>query len=178
MIQSTRITLRHVVEADLPILARSASDPAMRGEHTSIRMTSPKRVQARFAEDGFSNDDHERLMICDETGEVIGDVVHFQAKRYSDTREVGWIIFDPAKRGRGYATEAVTALVDYLFRAFPINRIECNTAPENAPSISLAEKCGFVREGMLRGYMFANGRYIDSVVLSILRDEWLQRRLK
>ncbi|WP_374355864.1 GNAT family N-acetyltransferase [Chitinimonas sp.] len=176
MIQSQRITLRHVTEADLPILERSACDPVARGEHTSIRMVSPQRVRARFAEDGFSSEDHERLLICDESGSVIGDVVHFKAKRYSDTREVGWSIFDPAKRGQGYASEAVNALIDYLFRALPINRVECNTAPDNLPSLRMAEKCGFVREGVLRGYMFANGAYIDSVVLSVLRSEWAERR--
>jgi RimJ/RimL family protein N-acetyltransferase len=103
-------------------------------------------------------------------------VVHFRAKRYSSAREIGWTIHDPDNRGRGYATEAVKALVDYLFKSYPINRIECSTASTNRASIGLAEKCGFVREGVLRGLVFVAGVYVDDLVLSMLRSEWEQRR--
>jgi RimJ/RimL family protein N-acetyltransferase len=103
---------------------------------------------------------------------VIGDMVHFEAKRYSTACEIGWIIYDLASRNLGYATEAVTALVDYLFKSFPINRIECSAATQNHASIRLAEKCGLIREGVLRGLVFVGGVYPDDVVLSILRSDW------
>lgn len=176
MIKHSRITLRHVAEADLPYLIRAATDLQIRGEHTVTSMTSPMKIKERFAQTGFSSDEGEKLIICDESGKVIGDVVHFPAKRYTDAREIGWIIYEEANRSKGYATEAVTALVDYLFRSRPINRVECNTGPDNAPSLRMAEKCGFVREGVMRGYVFCNGAYLDGVLLSILRSEWESRR--
>ena len=178
MIKNLRITLRHVTEPDLPILTKVSGDPVARGEFNPSRITSPQVIQQRFQENGFSSDKHELLLICNEFETVIGDVVHFQAKRYSTAREIGWTIHDPENRNRGYATEAVTALIDYLFKSFPINRIECSTATQNLASIRLAEKCGLIREGVLRGLVFVGGVYLDDVVLSILRSDWEQRQGK
>ena len=176
MIKHGRITLRHVTDADLPLLARSANDPEMRGPHTSSRLRSEQQMRKRFQETGYSSDEFEKLMICNEAGEAIGDVCHFPAKRYTDAREVGWYLYGPANRGKGYASEAVTALVDYLFQNYAINRIECSTGTDNTPSLKLAERCGFVKEGVARGMMFIHGRYVDSAVFSILRSEWVARQ--
>jgi len=178
MIKNLRITLRHVTEPDLPILSKVSGDIVARGEFNPSRIASPQAIQKRFQENGFSSGQHELLLICNESEAVIGDVVHFQARRYSTAREIGWTIHDPANRNRGYATEAVTALIDYLFKSFPINRIECSTATQNLASIRLAEKCGLVREGVLRGLVFVGGVYLDDVVLSILRSDWEQRQAK
>lgn len=172
MIKNRRITLRHVTESDLPILTKIAADFVARGEFNPSRITSPQTIRKRFQDNGFSTDDFEQLLICNESNEVIGDVVHFQAKRYSTAREIGWLIYEPANRNLGYATEAVAALVDYLFKSFPINRIECSAATENHASIRLAEKCGLIREGILRGLVFVKGVYMDNVLFSILRSDW------
>jgi RimJ/RimL family protein N-acetyltransferase len=156
-------------------LTKVSGDPVARGEFNTSRITSPQVIQKRFQDNGFSSDENELFLICNEFGAVIGDVVHFQAKRYSAAREIGWTIHDPENRNRGYATEAVTALIDYLFKSFPINRIECSTATQNHASIRLAEKCGLIREGVLRGLVFVGGVYLDDMVLSILRSDWEQR---
>ncbi|MEI8326327.1 MAG: GNAT family protein [Betaproteobacteria bacterium] len=178
MIKHSRITLRHVTEADLPLLVQVSGDPVARGEFNPSRISSPHAITKRFQDSGFSSDEHELLLICNELGVVIGDVVHFQAKRYSSAREIGWAIHDPQHRSRGYATEAVTALVDYLFNSYPLNRIECNTTTDNHASIRLAQKCGLVREGVLRGRSFVGGVYVDDMVLSIQRSDWEQRQAK
>jgi RimJ/RimL family protein N-acetyltransferase len=178
MIKHARITLRHITEADLPLLVKAKTDPEAIGEHNPARLSSPHSIHKRFADTGFSTDDHETLLICDEHGAVIGNVLHFTARRYSTAREIGWVIHDPQLRGRGYAGEAVTALVDYLFKAFPINRIECCTSTDNLASLRLAEKCGFIREGVLRGMVFVAGRYVDDVLLSMLRADWEAARAR
>lgn len=178
MIKNLRITLRHVTEPDLPILTTVSGDPVARGEFNPSRISSPHAIRKRFQDNGFSSDDSELFLICNEFGAVIGDVVHFQAKRYSTAREIGWTIHNPDNRNRGYATEAVTALIDYLYKSFPINRIECGTSTQNHASLRLAEKCGFMREGVLRGLVFVGGVYMDDIVLSILRSDWEQRQGK
>ena len=88
---------------------------------------------------------------------------------------IGYVI-GRAYWNRGYATEAVTALVNYLFKSYPINRVECCTSTENLASIRMAEKCGFVREGVLRGLVFVAGVHVDDVVLSIVRADWARAR--
>jgi [ribosomal protein S5]-alanine N-acetyltransferase len=176
MIRGSKITLRHVVEADLPLLIRLATDRAMGGEFASMAMSSPHSVRKRFADDGYSSDAFERLMICDEQGAVIGDVSHFSERTYSDSREIGWFVYDAAKRGKGYATEAADLLVKYLFESRPVQRIACTVAPENVASRRVAEKCGFSLEGRNRRLLFVRGDYMDADQFSIVRPEWEERR--
>jgi RimJ/RimL family protein N-acetyltransferase len=175
LLKHLRITLRHVTELDLPTLIAVSGDSVAFGEFNPSKISSPHSIKKRFQDDGFSSAEFELFLICTESGSVIGEVIHFQAKKYSTAREIGWAIYDPKHRRCGYATEAVTALIDYLFKSSPINRIECSASTGNHASIRLAEKCGLVAEGVLRGVIFVGGIYLDDVVLSILRSEWERR---
>lgn len=176
MIRSGRISLRHVTEGDLPLVSRGMADPEVRGEFSPTRMMSPHDVRKRFTDNGCSSDDYEMLLICDASGEVLGNVIHFSAKRYSTSREIGYMIYEKRHRSQGYVTEAVGALIDYLFEGFQINRVECCIASQNLASIRTAEKCGFVREGTLRGLVFVKGEFFDLDTFSILRSDWRLRR--
>jgi len=176
MLSQGRITLRHVAEEDLPHIVRALSDLSIRGVFTPTRMTSPHEARRLFDADGFSSDERELFLVCDEQMAVIGQVVHFRARRYSTSRELGWMIYDTAHRGRGYASEAVGALVDYLFRSQPIHRIECTVNPANLASAGVARRCGFVHEGRLRGLVHVEGEYTDGDVYAIVRDDWRRAR--
>lgn len=171
-----KITLRHVTENDLPLLCQLAASAEMRGEFESGLLRSPQAMRKRFAEDGFSSDAAERLLVCDESGAVIGSVSHFLAHRYATARELGWSIHEPALRGRGYGSAAVQALVDYLFLNLPINRLACSMAPGNIASRRVAEKAGFKYEGFLRGVVFMQGAYQDGELLGMVRGDWEARR--
>jgi len=172
-----QVSLRHVRESDLPLLIQQAAHTEWRGEFESMRMSGEQSIRKRFAEDGFSSDAAERLLVCDESGAVIGSVSHFLAHRYSTAREIGWAIHDPALRGRGYGTAAARALVDYLFLNFEnLHRVCCNTAPANLGSRRIAEKAGLRYEGLLRGVIFIRGAYQDGAVYGMLRPDWERLR--
>ncbi len=56
--------------------------------------------------------------------------------------ECGWVLAPPAQ-GRGYATEAVAAALDWRDRYLPGTRTVCMIGPDNAASLRVADKCGF-----------------------------------
>jgi ribosomal-protein-alanine N-acetyltransferase len=56
------------------------------------------------------------------------------------------------------------------------HRLEVLAAPRNIASVRVAQKCGFVTEGMLREAFFINGRYQDVAIMGLLRHEWEQLR--
>ena len=172
MIRGPRVGLRHVIEADLPLLVQAAADPLARGDFSATQMANPLDIRKRFAETGYSTEDVEKLMICDAQDRPIGNVVHFRERRYTTAREIGWSVFSPADRGKGYASEAAALLVDYLFESLPIHRISCGMAPGNIASRRVAEKCGFTLEGRTRGVLFVAGEYLDGDLFAILRPEW------
>ncbi|XP_031498569.1 uncharacterized protein LOC116263084 [Nymphaea colorata] len=74
--------------------------------------------------------------------------------------------------GKGVATSAVRLAVPAVFREFPgLERVEATVVPENKPSIRVLEKCGFLREGILRRYVVGKGRLLDLVMFSVLSEE-------
>ena len=68
-------------------------------------------------------------------------------------------------------SEAVQLLVDYLFDTKKEHRIHLVIVGENGASRRIAEKCGFVLEGTLRGAFFNHGRNQDVLMYSLLRTD-------
>lgn len=68
---------------------------------------------------------------------------------------------DEARRGMGYMTEAVRALLDIAFIEYGLHRVEANIIPRNAPSIRLARALGFELEGSSPKYLKINGAWED-----------------
>ena len=65
--------------------------------------------------------------------------------------------------------------VDYAFGELKLNRVELATDEENGRAIRSYEKCGFVREGLLREHRLIEGRPADSVAMAVIRSDWEAR---
>ena len=70
-----------------------------------------------------------------------------------------WI--DQRFAGRGYTTRAVIALTEYAFSELQLHRIEINLRPENEASRKVAEKAGYIYEGLRPKYLHINGDWRD-----------------
>jgi [ribosomal protein S5]-alanine N-acetyltransferase len=105
-------------------------------------------------------------------GELLG-VIGVHVQRLHHRAGFGYWL-GKAHWGQGYATEAVTAVVRYCFESLSINRLWAEHFPDNPASGRVLEKAGLAREGVLRQQYFRWGRYHDSVVYSILRQEYEQ----
>jgi ribosomal-protein-serine acetyltransferase len=76
-------------------------------------------------------------------------------------------------QGSGIATLAVRAILAYGFQALDVNRVELRCVPANTPSIRLAERLGFVREGVLRQAELLDGVFADHWVYGLLRADFV-----
>jgi RimJ/RimL family protein N-acetyltransferase len=74
--------------------------------------------------------------------------------------------------GRGYATEAARAVLQWAFDTLDLNRVQAETDTRNLASARVLGKLGFVREGTLREDCVVNGDVSDSWVFGLLRREW------
>jgi ribosomal-protein-serine acetyltransferase len=74
--------------------------------------------------------------------------------------------------GRGIITAAVRAYTDHAFRGWKLNRMELRAAVENRRSRAVAQRLGFVEEGILRQAERVGSRYHDLVVYSALSGDW------
>lgn len=86
--------------------------------------------------------------------------------------ELGILIGDKAYWDKGYGEDAVRSLVDWGFNTLNLNRVALRVFDYNARAIRCYQKVGFREEGRLRQEHFHNGRYCDTVLMSILSGEW------
>lgn len=86
--------------------------------------------------------------------------------------EIGYGLSDERSKSKGIMSEALVPIIDYGFRKMNLNRIEAFVAPDNTPSLKLMEKFSFVKEGQLRRHYFKNDDFEDSIVFSLLKEEY------
>ena len=72
-------------------------------------------------------------------------------------------------RGRGYGQEAMELLCDFCFQEMNLHKLKVSVLAFNAAAIRCYERCGFVREGVLKEEIFRRGAYQDVVLLAKLR---------
>lgn len=76
---------------------------------------------------------------------------------------------------KGYGSDALEILVNFIFKEMNLNRITLNVFGFNARAIRAYEKCGFVKEGVLRQAIFKDGSYHDDVVMGLLREDYFKK---
>ena len=171
MLHGERITLRPVREADLDELYAAHVNVANRGAHFPLGVQSEPAFRRAFAEHGFWQREEGMFVLVTPEHELAGHIEFFKPVGYWDAFELSYQLYDDRFAGRGFVSEAVQLLVDYLFAAKKQHRIQLVIVPENAASRRIAEKCGFVLEGTARGAFYNDGRNQDVVISSLLRTD-------
>ena len=113
-----------------------------------------------------------RWIISQKNGnDFIGEIGFYDYKKDHKKAEIGYKLARRHWR-KGYMSEALVAMLDYMYNNLELNRVQALVDPRNPASFLLLEKHGFQREGVLRDYEFERGDYVDLIMLSILRKEW------
>lgn len=74
--------------------------------------------------------------------------------------------------GRGFGSDALIQLLRFGFHKLGLNRIWSSAVTDNHASLGSNDRVGMVREGILREYVYADGRFHDTVVLAMLRSDF------
>ena len=89
--------------------------------------------------------------------------------------ELGWVL-DPAYTGRGYATEAIRAVIDACFGPLGLRRVHAGCFAANEPSWRLMERLGMRREEFSRKTaLHRSGAWLDGMNDGLLAEEWTTR---
>ncbi|WP_143808387.1 GNAT family N-acetyltransferase, partial [Oenococcus oeni] len=81
------------------------------------------------------------------------------------------IIIEKAFRGNGIATISMKKGLDYAFNTLNMYKVYLYVDVDNVKGLHIYKKIGFVEEGKLRKHFFANGKYHDSYLMGIFRQE-------
>ena len=172
MIKGKEISLRYVRASELEQLTELINNIELKGEYARTLLKSPANLKREFELNSFSNENSEMFVIVNEENGILGTIGHFLISPYSSARELGFSVFTQENRKKGIATEAVGILTKYLFENFPINRIQICMPTEHKACEKVAIKCGYTKEGTLRGSIFVRGKFLNTYIYSILRSEY------
>jgi RimJ/RimL family protein N-acetyltransferase len=147
------------------------------GDYTALppgTPSQPSEVDAWLA-DGVHRHRREgagvHLMMAERSsGELVGAISLFKTDWEARSSEVGYGVRSD-RRGLGYASEAVVALAGWALAEGGMQRIQLCAIIENRPSLRVAEKAGFQREGTLRRAQLEDDGLHDLAVFSLLNDD-------
>ncbi len=78
---------------------------------------------------------------------------------------------DGDKLRQGYGTEAVMGVIGYAFGQLGLHRIEAHIQKNNSASLAFAEHLGFQAEGIAKGYLYRDGKWVDHLRLSLVNQD-------
>ncbi len=105
------------------------------------------------------------------SGTTVGDVGLGWLSERDRTAEIGFT-FDPRHQGKGFATEAARALLDWAFATAGLHRVIGRTEARNTPSARVLEKLGMRLEAHLVENEWVKGEWQSELVYAILEREW------
>lgn len=159
-LQTERLFLRKIRKSDRSDIFSYCSKPEV-----SEYVTWEKH---RFIEDTdrFINsvlDDYQRNApgvwgICEQkTDQIIGSIGIHNFDEKNQKIEIGYIL-SPLKHRKGYMTEALSFLTQFIFKHYPVHRIQIQCVEENIASAGVIEKSGYQFEALLIDYIFFRNR--------------------
>jgi len=178
LLEGKNVNLRVMEKEDLSFFVETLNDVNYYGEHGPVSTQMSKAE----AEKRFENPsplatltERARFIIEKKDGTKIGFIAHYFTLP-NRLMEIGYAII-PSERGKGYGTEAVQIMVDYLFLSKDIARIQVVTNAGNHASQRVLEKVGFKKEGTLRKVGYVRGEWTDAYIYSLLREEWKEPKI-
>lgn len=176
VLHTARLTLRPFRASDAPqAFANWMSDPAVTHYLTWEPHADPaftRHLLAMWEEEAKLDDVYHWAIVSDETGEAVGDISVVSLDRRTECAQVGYCL-SRKLWGHGIMTEALTAVIDYLFACVEVWRIEGTYVTRNAASGRVMEKCGMRAEGVSRqAWRLSTGECVDLSHRALLLADW------
>lgn len=106
---------------------------------------------------------------------MIGKCILFQFSQQNRRAEIGYLLNREYWR-QGLMHQALEAVIDFAFNTLDLHRIEADVDTQNAGSLGILKKLGFRREGLFKERWFVYNEWQDSVMLGLLKQDWLARK--
>lgn len=171
-LEGERIYLRPVGQEDAEGYFRMLFDPEMR-RLTGTRQAFTLEGIRRYI-DGKTGDASTVLLLIAlrDSDEVIGDIALQDIDPINRNAHIRIAIDSEEHLGKGFGPESMRLLLEYGFGILNLHRIELQVFGYNVRAIKAYEKVGFKREGVQRDALYYNHRYHDSIIMSMLENEF------
>ena len=145
------VSIRKLIETDLQTLANFEYSVSITEPHSDVQ-----RLRELLETTGMWQAESGAVAITENTtSKLLGTLQFYRSAPCIHGLEIGYVVHDPGDRGKGYAGQALKLLTDLLFdEKVNVHRLQLTIAVWNTASWRVAERCGFLREGMLRSCGF------------------------
>ncbi len=173
ILEGQNITLKGLEYHQLPILKEWMNDFEI-----AIKLLRIEPSITYFTEKWYNSfqDDRTKLIfsINDRLSDKFIGCIGVNNIEFIDKKgEIYIYIGDRSYWNRGYASEALKIIMDYLFNYYNLNKLYLNVRADNQNAIKLYNKVGFKIEGKFRNDKFIEGKYIDIIRMAILKDDYI-----
>ena len=174
-IETPRLILRRAVRKDADAMFRNwASDPEVTKyltwpTHSTVDIS--KRVLDSWIKEYKKEDYYQWMIVLKELGEPIGSISVVQQRQDIGQAEIGYCIGSRWWH-KSIMSEALFAVMGYLFDEVGMNRVEARHDPQNPHSGGVMRKCGMKFEGVMRASDRNNQGICDAAHYAITRADW------
>ena len=175
-LRTDRLILRRFAMDDIESFAAYRSDPGVARYQSwdpPFTLAQGQRfIEALAATDPDTPGEWFQLAVVEASTQAhIGDLAALVDGANPRLATIGFTLARAAQ-GKGYATEAVTGLLDYLFVARHKHRVAARCDIRNVQSIAVLERLGMKREAHYRKSAWWKGEWTDELVYATLAEEW------
>lgn len=174
-IETPRLLLRQALPEDAEAMYRNwASSPEVTKFLTWPPHRSVEDARARIAiwqAEYADPTSYQWMIVLKELGQPIGSICAREIDERIRSTEVGYCIGKDWWH-RGIMTEALGAVIDFLFSRVGFNRVTSRHDPNNPHSGQVMQNCGMVLEGIAREGDWNNQGLCDAAYYAILRSQW------
>jgi RimJ/RimL family protein N-acetyltransferase len=160
---------------DMAMLHEMINDPEIENATGGWGFPVSQWQQQKWYESAVNDTKTRRFMIettDTEVPQTIGMIYLTDLDWKNRSVATGIKLSGNAPRGKGYATDAVMALLGYAFQELQMHRVSLKIKEDNFPSVKLYERCGGKREGILRETLYKDGRFWNQYAYGILKADY------
>lgn len=179
MIRGKKVDLVAISMEYLPYYMKWINDPMVTDMLGAAGCPLSEGKEREWVERQLAPKDDSRIFtMLTKKGRPIGNagfnMINYQ-NRYS---VLGIMIGETDFWDKGYGEDAIATLLRFGFEELGMHKIELGVHSTNGRAIACYKKCGFVIEGREREHDFYRGKYVDSLRMGILRQEWVKLNKK
>ena len=171
MIYGENIYMRDVVREDIDILLNICSDKdVLKYNGLATGVMTKEYINSQFHH--LNRPNKKELVIVNNYSDIIGYMYYKENSYTMDVYSIG-ITIGKDYWHKGYGQDSIKALCKYLFNNRQAHKIELEVVSANKRAISCYKKCGFKEEGIRRSKYYYSGRYLDTIVMGLLKKEFI-----
>jgi len=184
MLQTSRLHLRELNLNDAPALHEIESDPQVT-RYLSFEPRTPDEIRA-YLETAVRDQQASPRLTYDFAITLPSAAEHgitfapdmligrcgLAIRRPEHREAMIWYELHPAATGRGIASEAASAVLEFGFQKLKLHRIWADCDPRNIASCRVAQRLGMQLEGHVRENYFLMGEWCSTAIYGMLEQEW------